>query len=230
MVRVHFSVEGQTEQTFVDDVLRPHLAEFGVYAEKPALIAHAFKKGKVHRGGGMRYGPVKKDIQRRLKQERGADVRFTTMIDLYDLFDDFPGRGDAKAQTNDPIARVRWLEQAWAEDIGDPRFIPYVQVHEFEAFLFVSPTAFQAYYPGGGRAIEALQAIADAAESPEHIDDGDHSAPSKRIIAQIPDYKGAKRVFGPQIAGAIGLTKIREKCRHFHEWLDKLERLDQGTT
>lgn len=50
MVRLHLFVEGQTEQTFADKVLRPHLANFEVYMDKPVLIAHARKKGRIHRG------------------------------------------------------------------------------------------------------------------------------------------------------------------------------------
>ena len=50
MPRLYLFAEGQTEQTFADTVLKPHLANVGVYLHPAVLIAHAKKKGKVHRG------------------------------------------------------------------------------------------------------------------------------------------------------------------------------------
>jgi hypothetical protein len=51
------------------------------------------------------------------------------------------------------------------------------------------------------------------------------TAPSKRIIAEIPEYDGQKATSGPLIAGRIGLPTLREKCAHFAEWLHRLEGL-----
>ena len=50
MARLCLFAEGRTEQTFADTVLKPHLAEYGVFMSKPALIAHAHKKHRTHRG------------------------------------------------------------------------------------------------------------------------------------------------------------------------------------
>ena len=94
MVRLYVFAEGRTEQTFADTVLKPHLANLGVYMSKPLLIAHALKKGKVHRGGGRNFTAMQNDIQRLLKQESGDEVFFTTMIDLYALHQNFPGFED----------------------------------------------------------------------------------------------------------------------------------------
>lgn len=68
MVRLYVFAEGRTEQTCADKVLKPHLANLGVYMPKPVLIAHARKKGRVHRGGGRNFTAMQNDIQRRLKQ------------------------------------------------------------------------------------------------------------------------------------------------------------------
>jgi hypothetical protein len=51
MVRLKLLVEGQSEQTFASIILQPHLAQHQVFMHNPRLIAHARKKGKVHRGG-----------------------------------------------------------------------------------------------------------------------------------------------------------------------------------
>jgi hypothetical protein len=183
MARLYVFAEGPTEQTFANIVLKPHLAGFRVYLQPPQLIAHARKKGKIHRGGGRQYGPMKNDLQRLLAQEKSREVFFTTMIDLYAIPADFPGLAQAEKLRHTPPKRVEALEQAFAQDIGDKRFLPYIQLHEFEAYLFSDPTWFRYFYAHHEKKIAALQAIAEEHPSPELIDDGQHSAPSKRIIA-----------------------------------------------
>jgi hypothetical protein len=225
MVRLYLFAEGQTEQTFADTLLKPHLAAKGVYLHKPVLIAHARKKGRVHRGGGRKYVPMKNDILRFLSQEKGRDVFFTTMIDLYAISFEFPGLEKAEELRFDPNKHVKCLEQAFADDIGDPRFIPHIQLHEYEAYLFSDPECFRYFYDHRKKEIAALQTIANEHSTPELIDDGPHSAPSKRIIEKFPDYEGAKAVLGPEVAQLIGLDMIRSKCPHFASWLSQLESL-----
>jgi Domain of unknown function (DUF4276) len=231
MARLYLFAEGPTEQTFADTVLKPHLAKKGVYLDRVVLIAHAKKKGKVHRGGvgGGRYLPMKNDIVRFLKQDNNADAFFTTMIDLYGIHNDFPGLADAENMRHDPNERVAALESAFAKDIDDIRFVPFIQLHEYEAYLFSDPTWFGFFYEQHEKQIAALRAIADDYATPELIDDGEHSAPSKRIIAEIPDYDDAKPAVGPQVAELIGLEVIRSKCPHFAAWLERLEQLGGAT-
>ena len=228
MPRLYLFVEGQTELTFADTVLKPHFAKFRVYMHPPVLIAHAKKRGRVHRGGGRNYVSMKNDIQRFLAQERDADVFFTTMIDLYAIHANFPGLAQAEKLRNMPDKRVEALEQAFAKDISDGRFVPYIQLHEYEAYLFSDPTCFRYIYDQHEKQIAALKAIADGYATPELIDDGQHSAPSKRIIAELPDYEDAKSAVGPQVAELIGLDVIRGKCPHFAAWLLRLEKLGGG--
>jgi hypothetical protein len=147
------------------------------------------------------------------------------MIDLYAIPTRFPRRDEAEALRHDPFRRVEFLENAFAADIGDPRFIPYIQLHEFEAILFCDPTYFAYFYDECEAQIAELQAIADRHDTPELINDGPNTAPSKRIVAQIPDYEDAKAAVGPEIAELIGLETIRSKCPHFHAWLSRLEKL-----
>ena len=45
MPRLYLFAEGPTELTFADTVLKPHLANSGVYLHPPVLIAHGKKKG-----------------------------------------------------------------------------------------------------------------------------------------------------------------------------------------
>ena len=74
MARLHLTVEGPTERAFAARLLRPHLANSGVYVGRIELAAHAKKKGQVHRGGLHRYVPFRNDVVRRLKEDRSNDV------------------------------------------------------------------------------------------------------------------------------------------------------------
>jgi hypothetical protein len=168
---------------------------------------------------------MRNDIVRFLKQEPSPDTFFTTMIDLYGIHGDFPQLSQAESLRRSVRERVAFLEECFANDIGDHRFIPYIQLHEFEALLFVDPTAFRSYYQNCEQQITRLQAIADGYQSPEEINDGPSTAPSKRVIEHFPDYAGAKPTAGPQIVEHIGLQAIRHKCPHFDEWLTRLENL-----
>lgn len=225
MARLHLFVEGPTEQTFADTVLKPYLARTGVYLQKPTLIAHTRKKGRVHRGGGRNFTAMQNDIKRRLKQESGNGVFFTTMIDLYALARNFPGMGEADKLRHDPYKRVESLERSWFDKTGDKRFIPFIQLHEFESYLFADVSRFSFFFDKADSRIAALRKIADDARSPERIDDGEHTAPSKRIIAQFPEYEGSKVTVGSQMAAQIGLESIRSQCPHFKAWVERLERL-----
>jgi hypothetical protein len=227
MARLYLFAEGQTEQTFADILMKPYLSQYQVFMNKPILIAHAKKKGQVHRGGGRKYIPMKNDILRFLKQEQTSDVFFTTMIDLYAIHSDFPGLDQSESIRQNPIQRVEFLEQCFANDIGDDRFIPYIQLHEYEAYLFADPACFEDLDDTRTKEIENLKAIAAQYRTPELIDDGQHTAPSKRIISQFPCYGKAKPVFGPLLAERIGLHVIQNKCPHFNRWLSDLESLNE---
>jgi hypothetical protein len=226
MARLYLFGEGRTEETFADRLLKPHLASHGVYLH-PTSVAHARRRGKTHRGGGRNYEPMRNDIMRFLAQQKAPDVFFTTMIDLYGLSAGFPRLDEAERLRHMPVERVEFLEQAFADDIADPRsrFIPYIQLHEYEAILFSEPSFFRYSYERHEKQIAELQKIADSYPTPELIDDGPQTAPSKRIITQIPDYDDAKPAVGPDVAELIGLDVIRAKCPHFNDWLSRLEKL-----
>jgi hypothetical protein len=225
MPRLYLFAEGQTEQTFADTVLKPHLAHHRVYMHNPVLIAHCRKKGRTHRGGTRKYLPIRNDIIRFLKQETGNDVFFTSMVDLYGLPSDFPGNAEAEALRHDPAARVGSLEGSWSLDIADRRFIPFISLHEYEGLLFTDISQLTFFFGPARSRIARLQRIADGFASPELIDDGVQTAPSKRITAEFPEYEGAKRTVGPQTAELIGLEELRQKCPHFNRWITSLEQL-----
>jgi Domain of unknown function (DUF4276) len=217
--RLNFVVEGQTEETFVRDLLAEHLAIHGVYAAA-RCVETSRTRLKIFKGGMSTYARAKGDIERWLKEDRTAYL--TTMFDLYGLPDDFPNMAK---KTFDPHKKAELIESGIAADIDDPRFIPYIQVHEFEALLFCAPPITDAAL-GSPPAVSKLRELHDirrAFPSPEHINDGVDTAPSKRIVQLYTGYR--KQVFGPLITKRVGLTVLRGECPHFHDWISQLETL-----
>ncbi len=200
MVRLYFYVEGQTEQEYVARVLRPHLAGFAVQVMGAVLAASGRKHGYFFRGGGRRYQPMRNDLGNLLRQDAHADARFTTMFDLYALHDGFPGWDEAETQRHIPRERVVTLERAFAADVGDHRFIPHIQLYEFETILLCEASHFALVYDNCGAGIAALQAAVATATSPELVNDGETTAPSKRIISPFPQYRGQKTTVGVELA------------------------------
>lgn len=129
---------------------------------------------------------------------------------------------------SDPTPFTRTLEEAFGTDIADRRFLPHLQLHEYETMLFVDPDAFALVFEKCDDEIAALKAIAAAHPTIEHINDGRATAPSKRIIQAIPQYEHRKASAGPDLASYIGLPKIRAACPHFDAWLGRLEDFARG--
>ena len=222
-IRLNFIVEGQTEETFVNQTLSPHLADLTVYARARCVMTSQ-KGGFKYRGGLSSYAQAKADVARWMNEDQNFEARFTTMFDLYALPEDFPGY-EVAMRERDPYVRVERLEDALYDDISDWRFVPYIQLHEFEALLFADPTKLNEQFECDSTAFERLVEVSERC-NPELIDDGSDTAPSKRIISEIPEYKHSKASAGPIVARQIGLTVLRAKCTHFSAWLDKLEALE----
>ncbi len=220
MVRVHVLAEGQTEETFIHRVLRPHFWPLG-------LCFYPYFPGK-GTGGICEYPQARQDILTALKQDTTGYC--TTMLDYYAMPDSWPGRKTARQK---PFAeRSSTTEEAILADLsaelGPPsnraRLIPYVQMHEFEALLFSHPTTL-----ADGLELPdamAIQQIRDQFGSPEEIDDSQRTAPSKRILGLNGRYR--KPMHGVLIAQRIGLAAMRVECPHFNAWIEKLETLAGG--
>lgn len=214
MSRLYLLVEGQTEETFVRELLTPHYARIGLYIT-PIIVSTS----PGYKGGITQYAKVKPQISRLCKQDRQA--RVSTLFDLYALPGDFPGQGVAEYPRHGSGGeKAEYLEARLAEDVDEPNFIPYLMVHEFEALLFVKPEKFGEWIDSQ-QVVDKLSAIAQAHETPEHINDDPLTAPSKRILKLMPEYK--KTFHGPLIASEIGLDALRQACPHFNAWLHRLE-------
>ena len=213
-------VEGQTEENFVRDLLTPHLAQFDIHPTPVLVETKRDKSGLKYKGGVSNYQKIKRDVVRLLRDTNAVTV--TTMLDFYGLPYDFPGRDEARKLVDCQEKVVR-CEQAFAADINDRRFIPYLMLHEYEAMLFTAPDKIAAEFPEESR-LKELNAIRAAFTTPEEINDDPNTAPSKRLL-NLFGAAYRKPFHGVLIAASIGLTAICEECRHFREWLTALESL-----
>ena len=188
MKKVLVLCEGQTEQAFVIDLLDPYLKLHGKQAEPKVLTTKVTGTGKQHKGGVSKYQPIRRDALRLLGDSSAACV--TTMLDYYGLPKDFPGKAGLSGHT--PYRRVALLEQAFAADISNPRFLPYLVLHEFEAMLFADPNALQSVLNSNQKLL-----MPRGFTSPEEINEGEQTHPSARIHQQFgDDYR--KALHGPR--------------------------------
>jgi hypothetical protein len=219
MIRVIIICEGQTEETFVRELLVDAFLPRKIYLI-PRLIG---KPG--HKGGNVNFDWLFIDVRNTLKEDKS--VYCTTFIDYYALPSNFPGK-----QESEKIANITQKHEAINNALNSAvegklgsitrRFIPYVQMYEFEALLFSDPTAFaKGIFKQNLR--KKFKQICDSFESPEMINDSPNTAPSKRVVELIPDYD--KTLMGSLAALEIGLPKIREVCQIFDSWLKQLENL-----
>lgn len=216
-------MEGQTEETFVRDVLAEYLAPRRIYG-RARRVETSRTQGYIFRGGMTSYVRAKRDIERWLKQDQTAYV--TTMFDLYRLPEDFPS-ADAASREPNPLKKADIIETGILADIPEPRLLPYIQVHEFEAFLFcaLDVTDRTLGVAFSYSKLAELRRIKDAFPSPEHINDGQETAPSKRLALLYKTYR--KPVFGPLITERTGIVALRQECSHFDMWIQRLQALPE---
>jgi len=194
-------VEGQTEEQVVNDCLRPYLEVKGLVLV-PTIVATRRTVGASHNKGGVQsYGQVQGDL-RRLLGDKGASV-ITTLLDYYALPSDFPGMANRSGRN--PRDCVEHVEAAWAAAVGDRRFVPHVVLHELEAWVYAARSCLEPWMFGDdAKVIAAITEMAAVHQTPEDIDDGVQTAPSKRLRRAFPAYQ--KTLHGPLAIAAIGST------------------------
>ena len=228
MTRLLIHVEGQTEEDFVNEVLRDHLVNQGYESVGARIVGN--NRLRRRRGGIRPWPSVRKDIINHLRQDPGCIA--TTMVDFYGLPQQgdgaWPGRAVATGRATQ--YKASHVEGALLKDVAeamgggfDPkRLVPFVMMHEFEGLLFSDCAAF-----GRGICQPKLELmfrqVRDAFGTPEDINDSPITAPSKRVEEIVPGYE--KPILGILAALEIGLPKIRTECPHFAAWLTKLEAL-----
>jgi hypothetical protein len=217
MKRIIIISEGQTEQEFCKDVLIPY------FITKHIIIHYPTVK---HSTGGIVPWPIlKRQIETHLKQDKEAIV--TTFIDFYGIHDRhlFPRWEEAKRIAN-LNNRMTLLETAKATEIDEDlrhRFVPYIQLHEFEGLLFNRIDVFRNNFSEQEADMVGIESVINRYPNPELINDGHDTAPSKRLGKLIKGYN--KVVYGTILATEIGLVNLRGKSPRFNAWIETLERI-----
>ena len=218
---VYIIVEGQTEQTFVRDLLAPEMGHQGIFLF-PVLIG---KPG--HKGGNIQFERARGDIGKFLQQR--PDTYISTMFDYFRLDPHWPGNSNMQSCPT-AIEKAKKIEGATLTKIRElfpdhnvkGRFIPYIEMHEFEALLFSNASILADKI---GVDTGKIEDVLDESGEPEEIDDDPDKSPSKRLMNLQKGYR--KVAMGKTIAEAIGISTMREKCPHFGRWLTRLEHLGE---
>ncbi len=217
LIRLAISVEGQTEEEFVKQVLAGHLRTKGV-EPTPILLGRA--RGRFG-GGNVSVDRLAPEMIHLL---HSFDV-VTSLVDLYG----FRGRGsmnreELEQHIHEAVVRKMNLSR------NQSGIFPYVQQYEFEGLLFSEVETFEKAITTieiPKESIEKLRRIREQFPTPEDINDNPETAPSKRIMQLIPRY--IKRVHGPLLAEETGLETIRAECPLFDGWVKRLESLGNPT-
>ncbi len=221
MKRVHIIVEGQTEVKVFYSILVPYIQSKveNVYIEITPI--------KYSGGGIVKYSKLLPELRNHLADKEKI---VTTFFDYYGLLEkhNYPKYKEAKIDQPNSKVGVAIMEEGLKEDltskgISTKNFIPYIQLHEFEALLFSSDEGFEFQYDNE-KVIRDLKSIAPRYETPEDINDSPVTAPSKRIIA-ILEKQGdiyEKVIDGDAISIMVGIEAMLEKCPRFRAWVETL--------
>ena len=213
MIRLIIVCEGETEQEFCKHILAPHLLRMNIVLEFP-LVKRS--------GGGIgSWESLKKQIKGHLSE---ANAYVSLFIDMYGIKDsyNFPNWLSSKV-IGDVKQRMRDVECGMEIEIGNPRFIPNIIVHEFETILFSDGDIVKNQIPKNELNETDLDRIISSYPDIELINNGATTAPSKRLEIIIKGY--VKSIYGHYLAEEIGLVRIRTRCFKFDQWIIKLEAL-----
>ena len=187
-----------------------------------------------HKGGDIRFDRAKNDIGIFLRQR--TDTYVSTMFDYFRIDSEWPGRAKVQRQIRNggiltAVRKAEILEKETRHEIvkafsdynTESRFIPYIEMHEFEALLFSDVHILAEITEID---VTEFERMLEEFISPEEINDDPNNAPSKRIQALDNGYR--KVAMGKTVSEAIGIQAIRRQCPLFSNWLSKLEHLTEG--
>ena len=222
MGRILVVVEGPTERAALQQTDVATQCFMQGYSIHPKVVGRAG-----HKGGVRSFQSVRKEIINLLRQDPQAKV--STLFDFYGLpLSSWPGY--PKSATLTPGQAVAHIEAAMAAkglaempNLMPGRFIPYIQMFEFEALLFADPEAMAQTFGNPALATTFAGIVAECGGC-ETIDDGPATAPSKRIKAAFPAYQkgGVLNAHAALIPGQIARTnwgQLFHACPRFANWL-----------
>ncbi len=215
MYNIAVSVEGPTEERFVKEVLAPFFRQKNIMLE-PIIVVTKRLANASFKGGTIPFDKAIKDIKKLLNPKYNF---VTTFYDYYGINKDFL----PDSISGSPYETVTQIETKMADAICNPKFIPYIQLHEFETFLFVDAEITSNNLLGCNK-VKVTQTINQALQgnnlNPELVNNSPNTAPSKRIIGCYAEYQ--KTVDGPGVCNELGIQAMMDKCPNFKNWINKL--------
>jgi len=216
MIRaVYIICEGRSEEEFVTGILRPYFNMHMIHDVRAILMTTS----KGFKGGDIKFQRLKYNIERLLHTEN--NILVTTFIDFFRLKNDFP-KYESSLKVFDKNQRVKFLEESLFEAINHPRFIPYIQLHEFEGLLFSAKEGFEFLPDLKPSNLESLLLAVIEKDNPEELNDGELTAPSKRLEKLIPGYDKNKPFYGGIIAEINTIETVLKRCKRFKSWVETL--------
>jgi len=209
-------VEGQTEEIIARDVLAPHFSSPNVWVTFSIFKTKRPAGGPAMKGGLSRWAKVRQELNLLLGDS--STTVLTTIFDYYAFPDDAPGMADRPQGS--PYDRVSHVEQAMLKAVDDRRFLPHLVLHEIEAWVLADCGRLSEVM-GNSEAADSLLRLVQQEGGPELVDDGVHTAPSKRIVEAYPRF--SKTIDGPLVIADAGLDGIRQSCPHADKWLAEIE-------
>ena len=210
MSRILILLEGETEYEFVSKVLAPYLLKNFIYLIPTIVETKKVIGGASHKGGGD-FSKLKADILSLL-----LDTNAVAVTSLYDFYG-FPKIPNLYNKVYNDIHK---LENAIAGQFNNDRFKPYLQMHEFEAFLFINPeltakAALKQQYTA------LILQHRNQFNHVEEINLGLSTAPSKRLIGAIGKYN--KPRIGAKVTQSLGISRLMQECPKFSAWINWME-------
>lgn len=223
MLEVIIACEGQTEREFCRSVLKPYLASKGIN-----LSGKLVGKPGNRRSGIRPWNTYRDDMIRTARENPLRHVGF--LVDYYGMPISWPGRAEAENATIlDRGKKVEVAVRVNLDSLGS-RFHPCVQLHEFEALLFVNPEitalslSIAAPYLDHETIADQLAKIKEQSQgNVEQINDSVSNAPSKRLRKIVPGYD--KVAYGVTCTSDVTVDALRLGCPWLNRWLSEIESL-----
>ena len=214
MRRIVFIVEGDTEILFVKNQIIPYLLGKCGYHIHMDVQKITTNKKKNCKGGNVGIAYLRNEIR---KIAASGDTFITTLLDFFRLPNDFPNYTTDKTRVTEI---EQGLTDAMTDIVSHNLFLPYIQLHEVEALMFIKVDGFELLIEEN-RQRQELQNIIAQYPNPEDINGGRATAPSKRLEKIFPKYK--KVSDSECVFGEISIDEIRNKCHRFNSWLENIQ-------
>ncbi len=215
MKNVYIYCEGQTEETFIRELLYPYFFKLGIVVI-PIICSTKTAVARKYKGGVSGYSKIRKELMILCKSHSSGFI--TTMFDYYGMPNDTPGIGNQDA---DIFRRINAIEAAIDADIGMRNCSFHLMLHEFEGILFSDTSSFRLI--ADTKTVEKIRAIRNAFPTPEHINNSYETAPSRRLVQLIPNYTKVRN--GAILSKDMGIDVIMKECPHFRDWIDRISKI-----